>query len=258
MSSEGTGCTRAAAPRMKHRVKRLLSPARDLIRMASSRLEKFGFHLRASFTEQESRTLGVSWINPNELKFWATSPFIRHLLVMLREGQARCFSPFIVGGEWDRERISLEDMDSHHAFYLRYSGELPWRQTAYYKRIAETHNSGRAKGGSASIDEWEERILGIYDDIYASIKKEGFKTQEEIGGEYGPADEIAVAIDRDGEYLFLNGKHRLAISKALRLDEIPVVVIAIHRIWHDRDNGKLSRKSSLSPSSISHDQTPDV
>jgi hypothetical protein len=228
---------------MKHGAKRLLSPARDLIRTASARLDTFRFRLRASFTKQESRTLGVSWINPNELEFWATSPFIRHLLVMLREGQARRFSPFIVGGEWDRKRVGLKDMDSHHAFYQRYSGELPWRQTAYYKRIAETYKSGEAKGGSASIDEWEERILGRYDAIYQSIRKEGFKTQEEIGGEYGAADEIAVCIDRDGDYMFVNGKHRLAMSKALQLDQIPVVVMAVHRIWNDRNNGELTRKT---------------
>jgi hypothetical protein len=44
-------------------------------------------------------------------------------------------------------------------------------------------------------------------------------------------DEIAACVNRSGKLLFLNGKHRLAMAKALDLKRVPIVIVAIHRAW---------------------------
>jgi hypothetical protein len=45
-------------------------------------------------------------------------------------------------------------------------------------------------------------------------------------------DEVAVHIGRDGEFLFSDGRHRLAIAQILGIPRIPVVVCWRHRDWH--------------------------
>lgn len=159
-----------------------------------------------------------------------------YLLRHMRQARPRAHAPFIVDGGWDRELVPLEEMDSHYAFFQRYAGSCEFSETAYYARISALYRSGSTKGGSPTIEEWERRILSRYDAIYRSIKDNGFKTQDDLGEPHGIAEEIAICIGRSGDLLFLNGKHRLAMAKALELEKIPAVLVAVHREWH-RENG---------------------
>lgn len=80
------------------------------------------------------------------------------------------------------------------------------------------------------------------DQIFDTIAKEGYKSQPELRSgspslteafgflnEY--INEIAVDIDRDGEFLFLDGRHRLAMAHVLDIEEIPIAVIVRHEEW---------------------------
>lgn len=192
----------------------------------------FFYRVRMPFIRQQTSHMGPLWIDPFSLKHRTTSRFMVHLLQHLRKKKLKQHAPYIVGGKWDKALMRLEDMDSHYAFFQKYAGILDFRKTDYYQRVSRIYESGGRKNESRTIDDWERRVAKTYDAIFESIKKNGFKTQEELSGPYGIAEEIAVCVDRNGEFLFLNGKHRLAMAMALKLEKIPVALVAVHRIWH--------------------------
>jgi hypothetical protein len=47
-------------------------------------------------------------------------------------------------------------------------------------------------------------------------------------------DEILVDIGREGELLFVTGRHRLSLAKLLDLDRIPIAIVVRHAQWMDR------------------------
>lgn len=46
--------------------------------------------------------------------------------------------------------------------------------------------------------------------------------------------EIAVDVGRDGQLLFVDGRHRLAIAKILGLDTVPIVFLVRHSSWMEQ------------------------
>jgi 2-polyprenyl-3-methyl-5-hydroxy-6-metoxy-1,4-benzoquinol methylase len=78
-------------------------------------------------------------------------------------------------------------------------------------------------------EEYVARWEGIQD-LYRSIKANGYKSQVELATE-NPLDEIRIQIGRTGELLFEEGLHRLAIAQLLRLDRVPTIVTRRHAEW---------------------------
>ncbi len=52
-----------------------------------------------------------------------------------------------------------------------------------------------------------------------------------------------MVIGRNGEIIFVDGIHRLAIVKILNLDEVPVIV----NVWHENYLKKINTVSKLTP-----------
>jgi len=46
-------------------------------------------------------------------------------------------------------------------------------------------------------------------------------------------DEISVIIDRDGQLLLVEGRHRLSIAKLLKISKVPIRIVARHKKWMD-------------------------
>jgi hypothetical protein len=70
------------------------------------------------------------------------------------------------------------------------------------------------------------------DALYQDIKNNGFETQKKLrGGVRKMEDEVVVVIGRNGDLIFNNGRHRLAIAKILDLDKIPVKITLRHKRW---------------------------
>ena len=76
--------------------------------------------------------------------------------------------------------------------------------------------------------------------LYERLAEDGFHTQRELcrRGRIEPKnildqlkDEITVDVGRDGQLLFVDGRHRLSIAKLLDVDAVPVVVYARHERW---------------------------
>lgn len=68
--------------------------------------------------------------------------------------------------------------------------------------------------------------------LFQSIKQNGFKPSSELHNSFkNKLDDVMIDIGRNGELLFVDGRHRLTIAKYLELDSIPVRVVCRHKKW---------------------------
>jgi 2-polyprenyl-3-methyl-5-hydroxy-6-metoxy-1,4-benzoquinol methylase len=140
----------------------------------------------------------------------------------------------IVGGNWDLNTMPFEDLDVYRALKARFINGIEWENTSFYKTLLYRIKLGK-KPFNISDNKGLVKRLNYIDHLYDEIKKNGYKTQQEFLDDSSSLrimDEVTVRIARDGELLFEDGRHRLAIAKILGLPEIPVRVTWRHKDWH--------------------------
>ena len=135
----------------------------------------------------------------------------------------------IRGGDWDlpAER-RFTDLEVYQAIEARISNGTAWEETNFYRRVLNDFARGTSKWGCANEEEFVARLAAV-DELHRTIAREGFRSQAELGS--NGADDVRVAIARDGRVLFVDGRHRLAIARALGIEEIPVRIVARHNAW---------------------------
>jgi len=150
----------------------------------------------------------------------------------------------IQGRSWDRSDERVEDLPVVRALRHRFAGGEEWENIEFIRHVLEQVERGNViwRGCNTKSDVWEacERI----DELHESIRNQGYLRQNELvernellpdkyvtGDGFNRYDEVVVDIGRDGEFLFVDGRHRLAIARILGLDRIPVRVSARHTQW---------------------------
>lgn len=148
----------------------------------------------------------------------------------------------IYEGDWDlKENMQkFNDDFKYQSFYQHFIDGLNWEDTIYYKLEAEKYFRGRLRKIYYSNEQLNTRF-NYLDILYKKIMSEGLKTQYEliisegIYTKHGRGsdlrriiDDVSVAISRNGEIVFLDGRHRLIIAKILNLKRIPVRILFIH------------------------------
>jgi len=149
----------------------------------------------------------------------------------------------VEGGDWDLVDERFDDTDVYRAYEAHFEDGVPWRETDFYERILDELDAGRTRWGCQSKTAFDARCERL-DELYETIASEGFRSQGALAADDGgllgePAslpterwkDEVAVHVGRDGEWLFADGRNRLAIAKVLGLDAIPVRVLRRHADW---------------------------
>lgn len=140
----------------------------------------------------------------------------------------------IVGGNWDLYTMPFEHLDVYQALKARFVHGARWEDTSYYQDIAARLDQGTRLWGMRDRKDLPERLDGL-DRLFENVKEHGYETNQQLlGDRYSlrAMDEITVRIGRDGELLFEDGRHRLAIAKILDLPKIPVLVTWRHREWY--------------------------
>lgn len=143
-------------------------------------------------------------------------------------------SAAVPDGDWDRElwQFRFTDLDEYRGLVQHAKEGLPWEQTRYgvwaEKRVGKSIKKGRSTRETAAdiTAEYYRR----FDEVYESIAANGYRSQGDLQTKY-PLHEIEVAIDRDGRYIFVDGRHRLAAARVLEVPEVPVRVVARHPEW---------------------------
>ena len=183
----------------------------------------------------------VYWIDPKRIVFHTNYEGAG----ALRQPKDRVFhmqrdKGAVIGGSWDLSTYAFDELDIVRALKARIERGVPWNQTEFYARL-------RQEIGDNSVTSWNiysEADLDVrceyIDRLVESIRQQGYRLSHEVRLEnetkgvsghpvYG--SEITVNIGRDGQYLFQDGRHRLAIAKILGVKRVPVKVLVRHRQW---------------------------
>jgi len=150
----------------------------------------------------------------------------------------------ICGGNWDRPNEKFTDLELHSGLYDRFHNGLPWEETDFAHRVPDQAANGTADWKNVRSERDLRRAFERVDALYESIDENGYRTMTELvdAGVVDPRthrlpeplvrrDEVTVDIGRDGQFLFVDGRHRLAIAKILDLEMIPVRISARHTQW---------------------------
>ncbi len=168
----------------------------------------------------------IYWISPNRIvKCLADQVRKRYF----ESEQAR---GAIVPGDWDITNYDfVESFDVYNAIKKRIEG-VDWINTAYYKRMLDLAKSGVIVHGVKNECDLVKRCAFI-DSLFENIKTNGYRTNRNNFMDNLAFQEIEVNIGRNGEYIFRDGAHRLAIAKILGIKTIPVMVFARHQKWQE-------------------------
>lgn len=158
----------------------------------------------------------------------------------------------IQDGDWDvRERArddigqyapTLEETVLYQSLKSHFEEDVKWEDTKLYHRVYEAvMDEGRRYHGCETPADVDQHFREI-DEVYESIKQNGYKIQRELRTERPSLDEpfgyinerimeTSVDVGRNGELLLVDGRHRLSIAKILGLDAVPVTIIVRHQEW---------------------------
>jgi len=219
---------------------------RTLIYKIYDQIWIINYYIKFKILKQNLVLKSIIFVNPEKIKyFWDTKDknvrfflkFVRPFLNPFKNDE-----PYILDGDWDlKENLKLfENHRKYISLYRHFVENVDWEDTKYYIEEYEKYYKGKLRKIYNTIDELNARFKYL-DHIYKKIKKEGYKTQVELMQSEGISvnhgrgsnirklnDEISVAIGRDGEIIFIDGTHRLAIAKILKLKKIPVKIIIKH------------------------------
>ena len=138
----------------------------------------------------------------------------------------------VLGGDWDRRRRSFSELDVYRAMVDRFANGREWEETDYYKRLLRQVANGEKREMTSRADV-DQRFADL-DRLGASIRDHGYHAaSERFSSAQFPRveDEVVVRISREGDFLFVDGRHRLSIARTLGLGRIPVKVSVRHRTW---------------------------
>lgn len=139
----------------------------------------------------------------------------------------------------DGERVT--DWILYDAIERRIAGE-PWEDTQLVELARSLKGDrplSRRYRSMGAIQRW----LVSLDELIDSITEHGLLSNrsfhEEVERPTGVLErhvgEVCVDVGRDGELLFVDGKHRLCIAKALGVESVPVAPLVYHRHWAERE-----------------------
>ena len=136
----------------------------------------------------------------------------------------------VAGGDWDLSGVPVrEHGDVYTILAKRVQEGLAYEEIPEFTAHLRAIEEGALLDSCTTPEEYMARWREI-EGLYGRIAAEGYKTQEELGGD-NPLDEIRIQIGRRGELLFEEGLHRLAIAQLLALPQIPVLVTRRHEQW---------------------------
>ncbi|MCL9818301.1 hypothetical protein [Natronocalculus amylovorans] len=147
----------------------------------------------------------------------------------------------VFSGEWDRVDTRFNESTVYRSFLARFDRGVTWEETDFYKESTSAIKNGATLWGCSTRDEFDRRCKQL-DTLYNRIASGGYKTQNELY-EYNEQGvgfdhigrvvwgEIAVNVGRDGEFIFQDGRNRLAMAKIQDLESVPVVILVRHKKW---------------------------
>ncbi len=187
----------------------------------------------------------ILWVDPNAIKLKLDRKY---------EKKRYWGLGMVVGGDWDKRVSDINKTNTHLAIFQHFNNGIPWGQTKlfteeYPERIKKC---GRIKR-CYNLKDLEQFYNTVQVDLFNSLKLNGFQIPsiKSKGVEY-----IYVYVGRNGEFIYTGlGNHRLAMAKVLKIDKIPVRVLARHKQWQKLRIMKIRGKHKNSEEKNEH---PDL
>lgn len=189
-------------------------------------------HVNEKRYEAVADPWGFLWVDPNAVESWTGA-------LALNWGLGR-----VRGGEWDDEsnRNPLSETRIYPSLHRRFEDGVDWEATELYAAAEERFADGGTFRGYESLEAFHTQRLAYVDDLYESIRDDGYRPNAEAGHEVADTDnafesayanhlEPLVVIARDGEVVWTEGYHRLSLAAVLGLDAVPVNVLCRHEEW---------------------------
>ena len=125
----------------------------------------------------------------------------------------------VLGGDWDTPHVNaFEDSTLCRPSRITSCWDRLGRD-AVLPAAADAIKQGVQEWDCPTVEAFHARLDGI-DRLFVRIHRDGFKSQVEIE-DGDPWDEIRIAIRRDGRFLLVDGRHRLAIARLLGTPRVP-------------------------------------
>lgn len=148
--------------------------------------------------------------------------------------------------EWERHRTDINSLMDINAFQSRMFDDLDWEDTYYFQSFQEELvKYGHGRGLTRSWEEYKQLFLERWDKLILSIREDGYLTQKELKKDFlCPPKEIEISIDRNGNFILIDGKHRFSIAKLSNITPIPVIINSVDKRVFDTLN---LNKNRLTP-----------
>jgi len=147
----------------------------------------------------------------------------------------------VIGGRWDREQRLFEDTAFlHHpstdsniiyqSLNNHFTNGVSWEDTELFHRVLYEDLHWRGVQTKNEFYDWCEHV----EDLFVKMRTQGYITyQQRTGNKPKKPEEILVKVGRNGNFFFLDGKHRLSIAKILNLEKVAVNIIVRHKKWQE-------------------------
>jgi hypothetical protein len=176
------------------------------------------------------QSIGPIMVRPNSIqKVVPKTELVNHDLLQ----DIVFFTYFVIGGSWDlKSNVFNEDRDFILIKDLHEYGAAYQESDSYSRNVKEVNAGKGLKGfdkkAMRTIDD-VKKTFEYYLELIRIIQYAGYENNRKT---HENRDNVGVVIDRNGNFQhFRTGHHRLAISKILGLEWIPVTVHAVHEEW---------------------------
>jgi len=179
--------------------------------------------------ELELNPRNYIWIDPNEI----------HLAEWIPINKNNWNLSHVIGGDWDKKKLKFEKNPFRHqknietnivyeSLQEHFINEVPWENTKLFDNVIYGDMYWR---GIKTKKEFEQRCDQL-DQLFDIMEKKGYQTyQQRTGSPPKYPEEIKVMVGREGNFFFVDGKHRLSIAKILGLDNVAVNIVVRHKRW---------------------------
>ena len=127
----------------------------------------------------------------------------------------RYFGMVIADKALNRGR-SLGECRHVRAMRQRFLEGMDWGETEYLRLYKRRYK--KVAGYSKGFDAFARKKLKGYDKIYKDMQKNGYKQSASI------EENVEVALGSSGEFLLIDGRHRLILAQIIGIQRIPVVI----------------------------------
>jgi hypothetical protein len=171
-----------------------------------------------------------------------------------------------IGGDWDLGAFEFANLDVYRALERRIRDGASWESTELHTRLRhELDRDGRTSWYIASRRDLDAHFARL-DALVASIARHGVLPSRDTAargrraGAHPACDsDIEVNVGRDGDWLFQDGRHRLAIARLLSLPRVPVQVVVRHSQWAaQRERLRAAREGRADPTDVGPADHPDL